>query len=584
MKRNAPAPAAVINTAEDLLDALNRVKAATFGNEVYPFTMDQLRHFSDTRRNYIGYRTFSIMKKSGGVRQISAPCRMLKAFQSVAATMLQSLYQAPDPVMGFVPGRSIADNAARHVGKNYVFNADLKDFFPGVIRMMVQTALMRPPFNFGGEAAMLLSGLCCAHPDLVEQATPEYVMDMQASRYNGSGRRPEDLSPKGFASLPQGSPASPVMANAVCRGLDRRLEGLARNFGVDYSRYADDITFSANHNVFREGHGFMREFRRVVLEEGFELNESKLRLQEKGQRQEVTGLVVNRKVNVGRACIRSLGSLLYIWERHGMDAAYACFLRHEHKWKHAPVFYPDRISRHLFHPHLVETVQGRLAYLRMVRGADDPVWQKLDARFRRLREEFRRRTFPGTTPRYLHSWTVKRFEALTGITLTCGSSDSFLGKEWVIRLEQNGYRTVIDASRYCRTRIEKAAESGDPGELEKLKEEFRIGLCAALPKKAPSGYESADFSEFHRYESEKTDRTLLRTYARMPVFWKVFRRVPKKERELKIPRSTDRVKRSVPEYLENAALVDDLGLVWKSIEVDSAWIGHGSDEIFPFER
>lgn len=558
-----------IKTAEDLLDALNRVKRAEFGPKAHPFTMEQLRYFSDPRLNILRYRSFTIPKKSGGKREICAPVRNLKTFQTIASRMLQGMYEAPDGVTGFVPGRSVADNAALHTGRNYVFNADLKDFFPGILRIQVQSALMKAPFDLGGEAAWLLSGLCCTHLDLA--ARSEEISSMIF--YGGKGLTVYDYRPAGFPSLPQGSPASPVLSNAVCQRLDRRLAGLAARFGLAYSRYADDITFSGDHNVFREGDAFMKAFRQIVSEDGFVLNEEKLRLQEKGQRQEVTGLIVNRKVNLCRKDIRSLGSILYIWERYGYNAAYLRFMKHESgRFRQNPgadrtdPYDPiDELSGMFpFHPNMVGIIQGRLAYMKMVRGADDPVWARLDAQFRKLKKEYRARRLVGTRPTYLHSWTIAHFEAVTGAKFTLYKSLD--RARWNTFIDWGGFRTRVFTSRYCRTRIESAAD--DPATLEKLKGEFRIGLCLSFMHadwlRLSDNY---DEKSLPKHIKETLDK-IMQTYHRTSVYWKVFRRVPKRPRELKVTGKKERRERLAPDEQLLKNLVDEMGLEWTSVEFE----------------
>lgn len=493
-------------TAEELLDALNDAKSRVYADaaEVWPFTMPQMLFFSKPRKNCIFYHRRSVPKKSGGLREISSPTGMLKAFQSVAGKMLQDLYDAPDAVTGFVPGRSVIDNAGRHVRKNYVYNADLKDFFPSISRRRVKAALISPPFSFGEEAAHILSGICCA--------------------YNGPGRQ---------SVLPQGAPSSPVLSNAVCIRLDQRLEGLARRYEVSYSRYADDITFSSDHNVFREGYSFQEAFRRIIADEGFTLNEEKLRLQERGQRQVVTGLTVNSKVNVCRKYVRSIGSLLYIWEHYGVDVAYARFLKYSLDWKHT-----KRMTRagEAFRPHMVETVQGRLAYLRMVRGEDDPVWSRLNERFLKLKEQYKARGIVGTPTLILHSWTIKRFEQLSGIALRYdGLSryfDSSADRHCIDRcfyLEKNGLKTSVYPSRYCRTCMNSVLETGDAEEFERLKSEFRIGLCTY--NLLPRYYALAEFISQEEIDKqlERQAKSLIHTYSQTKVCWKIFRRLPEIE-------------------------------------------------------
>ena len=170
-------------SAGDLLDLLNIAKVNEYGNGVWPFTMAQLLHFADPRKTYVNYRHKTIPKKSGGVREISSPVWMLKMFQSAAGRMLRSYYEAPKDVMGFVPGRSVVDNASRHTRKNYVLNADIKDFFPSITRRRVKSALMRPPFSFGKEAAHLLSGICCAYADIAKNGRTTYWDVQEARRY-----------------------------------------------------------------------------------------------------------------------------------------------------------------------------------------------------------------------------------------------------------------------------------------------------------------------------------------------------------------------------------------------------------------
>jgi RNA-directed DNA polymerase len=45
--------------------------------------------------------------------------------------------------------------------------------------------------------------------------------------------------------LPQGACTSPALSNQVTRKLDRRLTGMSKKHGFTYTRYADDLTFSA---------------------------------------------------------------------------------------------------------------------------------------------------------------------------------------------------------------------------------------------------------------------------------------------------------------------------------------------------
>ena len=121
-----------MESTHDLLLLLNKIKMDELGKKGHPFTMPQLNFFINPKRTASRYRTFTIAKKSGGERTISAPTKLLKSFQTYISRILQALYEAPKCVTGFVPEKSIVDNAEQHIGQTYIFNSDLKDFFPSI--------------------------------------------------------------------------------------------------------------------------------------------------------------------------------------------------------------------------------------------------------------------------------------------------------------------------------------------------------------------------------------------------------------------------------------------------------------------
>ncbi|MGN1225960.1 MAG: reverse transcriptase family protein [Candidatus Cryptobacteroides sp.] len=265
--------AAKLETLPDLLYLLNKIKRSESGDRCYPFIMPHLNYFLNPSRNKNSYKTFQIPKKAGGFREISAPNGLLKSYLTYTNILLQAFYEAPKYVTGFVPGKSIVNNAKPHIRMNYVFNTDIKDFFPSIEKSRIWATLKCPPFNFNDKIADAISGLCCT----------EVIIDGKKQRV-----------------LPQGSPASPILTNIVCHRLDSELHKLARKYKLNYSRYADDITFSGKRNVFKEDGDFRKELAQIIKEEHFTLNEKKTRLQSRHQRQEVTGLVVSEKVNVTR--------------------------------------------------------------------------------------------------------------------------------------------------------------------------------------------------------------------------------------------------------------------------------------------
>ncbi len=190
--------------------------------------------------------------------------------------------------MGFTEGRSVVTNAQKHIGHNYVFNTDLKDFFPSIDKSRVWKRLQLAPFNFTSDVAHVFAGLC----------------SMKGKRLKGDV---EEVA----MFLPQGAPTSPIITNMICDRLDHRLAGLAKRFGLTYTRYADDITFSSPHYVYAKDGEFMSELKRVIEGQNLTINEKKTRLQKRGGRQEVTGIVVSNRINVTQKYIRDIRFLLF---------------------------------------------------------------------------------------------------------------------------------------------------------------------------------------------------------------------------------------------------------------------------------
>ena len=453
-----------METTHDLLVLLNKIKMDELGDKGHPFTMPQLNYFINPGRNKKSYRTFTIPKKNGGVREISAPVKMLKSFQTYMSRILQAFYDAPDCVTGFVPERSVVDNAERHIGMRYVFNTDLKDFFPSITQARVWGNLKAAPFSFPEKIASAIAGLCCIEVPGEDGEKPRHI-------------------------LPQGSPCSPILTNIVCRKLDRRLNGIAKRFQLRYSRYADDITFSSDHFVYGEDGEFMKELRNVVEGQGFHFNEKKTRLQTRGERQEVTGLVISDRANVAREYVRDLDTLLYIWEKYGHNEAFARFIAR---------YFPKQDFQS-GKPDMKSVITGRLMYLRMVKGEDSPVWRRLQKRFNRLAN--RKESCGGTDIQYLHAYTIDAFEKATGTTVQFFLEEGFIPK-CSFTLQETEENVVL--AKYIRTRLGHILLEGGEEDLKAFKERYHIGYC-------------------HKDGAPEMD-----------CFWMVFRRPPRKKEGLPI--------------------------------------------------
>lgn len=243
------------------------------------------------------YHRFTIPKKTGGERLISAPHRRLKAVQNWILLHMLDVLQLPEPAHGFVPGRSTVSNALPHVGAAIVVNVDLKDFFPTVTYRRIKGLFKQ--LGYSEEVATVL-GLICSEPDIAEA-------ELDGQRY---------FVARGPRRLPQGAPTSPAITNLLCRRLDRRIGGWARKHGFTYTRYADDLTVSSKDPAAPVGR-MLAFLRKLVVSEGFAIHPDKVRVVRRGRRQEVTGVVVNERPGVPRDDLRRFRALLHHIEKDG---------------------------------------------------------------------------------------------------------------------------------------------------------------------------------------------------------------------------------------------------------------------------
>ena len=276
---------------------------------------DELEWFADLkelgnklRRTALQHYHYSIRpKRSGGVRLIEMPKPRLKELQRRILSGILGRIPVHTAVHGFVKGRSIVSFAAPHTGKAVLLRLDLQDFFPGFPAARVQ-ALFRT-LGYPEQVADCLGGICTnAVGRDVWSGRPVEIAAREWHEARTLYARPH---------LPQGAPTSPALANLTAYRLDCRLVGLARTAGAVYTRYADDLAFSGGEEFHRLVKRFSAHAAAVALEEGFSVNHHKTRIMRQGVRQQLAGVVVNRKVSLRRRDLELLEAILTNCVRFG---------------------------------------------------------------------------------------------------------------------------------------------------------------------------------------------------------------------------------------------------------------------------
>jgi len=202
------------------------------------------------------YFVFHIPKKSGGLRTITAPDDATKNYLKGILTTLEKKEWVSRHTHGFIKNKGLVTNAQVHCGKKYVLNMDIKNFFPSIKQRSLEPQMKRLFTRMLG------------------------TVKWQKCFYEGV--------------LPQGAPTSPYLSNIFMRDFDTQVLGLVRGCvsdDIEYTRYADDLTFSSNSRALEKAEKIVRE--KLLRMLGLRLNNKKTRFMKPGQRQEITGLNIN---------------------------------------------------------------------------------------------------------------------------------------------------------------------------------------------------------------------------------------------------------------------------------------------------
>jgi RNA-directed DNA polymerase len=273
----------------------------------------ELDWFADTRglerrvHEPLRHYRWSVLPKRTGVRLLAAPKPRLKEIHRRLLRHVLAPIALHPSAHGGVPGRSVASALAPHAGAEVVIRADLESFFASIAAGRVYGVLRKA--GYPEAVAYAITGLCSTVvPQAVWRAVP---VPHDIDRHRRLGRA------LAVAHLPQGAPTSPALANLVAFSLDRRLSGLARAFGAEYTRYVDDLTFSGGGKLRAARSAFVEQLALIVLDEGFRLVEAKTVVLGSSGRQQALGAVLNDHPTLSRPERDALRAVLHNCAVHG---------------------------------------------------------------------------------------------------------------------------------------------------------------------------------------------------------------------------------------------------------------------------
>ncbi|WP_242157368.1 reverse transcriptase family protein [Aestuariivivens sediminis] len=276
------------------------------------------------------YKTYTLPKKNGGFREINQPLNKLFDIQKeFSKYFIIKRGNYNEISHGFELEKSIFTNAQKHTNKKIVLNIDLEDYFLNITKEQVSKVILEK-FNLTDFEA-------------------NYFADLFTINNH----------------LPQGSPTSPILSNFVCDELDKKLRKYCKRFNITYTRYADDLTFSFHFDKLPIIQ--ITEIILIIEDLKFKVNRKKFRWFYQNKRQIVTGLVVNKKVNVKREFYKNIRATLWNWEHKGLEWSLEEFSKK----------YPKRKSFN-------KTVKGWIDYIGFIKGKEHKYYTELNAKFKLL--------------------------------------------------------------------------------------------------------------------------------------------------------------------------------------------------------
>lgn len=258
-----------VNYAENLLD--RNLPVIFDGHHV-----DKILKMTQIQFPY--YNVFIIHGRSKE-REITAPSLKLKLRQRWILDEILKKMPLSECCHGFVTGKSIVTNAEKHIGKKQILTVDIEDFFPSIkIEQIIQ---IFKAIGYSKSAAARLADICC---------------------FEGQ--------------LPQGAPSSPCLANLRCREMDHELLQISKKYGLTYTRYADDMTFSADMDLLF----LFPIIAEIIKKYGFSINNNKTRIFKENERKLITGLLVKEDgLKIPKKFKRRLKQEIYYCKKFGVS-------------------------------------------------------------------------------------------------------------------------------------------------------------------------------------------------------------------------------------------------------------------------
>ncbi|WP_250623064.1 retron St85 family RNA-directed DNA polymerase [Pinirhizobacter soli] len=241
------------------------------------------------------YKKFLIPKKNGGSRRVAQPAREVKLLQYFILAEISSILPIHAAAFAYREGLSIRGNAQTHLDSRYLLKMDFERFFPSIKRK---------------DVALHLQNFCRDH-----YSDEEIGLICNIVLWAPERSKPLELC--------IGAPSSPLISNSIMFEFDNIIANVLNHRSVNYTRYADDLTFSSrSRDQLVDVEDLVKNALQSLTYPSIKVNSKKTVHCSMATRREVTGIVLTpeHKLSVGRDRKRLARSMYYRAQREELDS------------------------------------------------------------------------------------------------------------------------------------------------------------------------------------------------------------------------------------------------------------------------
>lgn len=234
--------------------------------------------YSISNRIEKNYQIYKIKKHNGKYRTIYSPNPLLKSIQRKILNNILNNKAISKYAKAYHQNISLRDNAIPHLNKKLVLKLDIIDFFENIEYPTIYKSCFNETY-FPKSVGHLLTTLCTYE-----------------------------------SRLPQGAPTSSYISNLIMKDFDNEIGTYCEQHNISYTRYSDDMTFSGDFNP-RE---IISLVRKQLYKLGLKINNKKIHVINNSQQQNVTGIVVNKKIQVSSSYRNKIRQIIYYIKKYGL--------------------------------------------------------------------------------------------------------------------------------------------------------------------------------------------------------------------------------------------------------------------------